>query len=465
MTNIMKIIYILLLFYLTKEVNILPLTISFSMYVLYNSIFSTTGIKNTIDRYDDNYIKNKIFRYSIIFISILGSFLILISYFVGDIINIDKLNIINIFMTLSFVVNIIFKITKEYIFSLGYTKFSNNLANIYDIAVTLISIILSILLFKVFNLEDYINIILLYSVNVMVFVPLIIIIYILVLKNVKKKSNIVKINSFNIKDIIVNNKSLTMFNVINSSYIYTSIIMLYYILTNKYNYSYDSVGMYISNTYFYGLIIIYFIYIIINKFLNINYCNIKDSFINVSNKIVKISLAISILLIIISKSISNILFNEYNIIAILVPVLFVFIIYNYVLNINIKYNREKFIYIVLLIGLLVKIISEIPLINTIYRMGYNLVFGSILSTILGFIVSLIIGLILIKYKFKLNLLDNFNNILNIIYENIIYCLILVLFTLIIKIDTNGILSSVLVILFYIFISIILYILKKKFYKK
>ena len=65
-----------------------------------------------------------------------------------------------------------------------------------------------------------------------------------------------------------------------------------------------------------------------------------------------------------------------------------------------------------------------------------------------------------KYLKKINLLDNFNSILNIIYENIILCLILTLFTLIIKVDTKNIISSILVIIFYIFITIIYYIIKR-----
>ena len=41
--------------------------------------------------------------------------------------------------------------------------------------------------------------------------------------------------------------------------------MLYFLLINKYNYTYDVVGTYITNTYLYGLIIIYFIYLLIKN--------------------------------------------------------------------------------------------------------------------------------------------------------------------------------------------------------
>ena len=123
-------------------------------------------------------------------------------------------------------------------------------------------------------------------------------------------------------------------------------------------------------------------------------------------------------------------------------------------------NKEKNIIILLLTSLITKIIFEVPLINSAYRMGYAASFGSIASIILGLIVSIIIGIILLTRKLKINLLDNFDSILNIIYENIILCLILVLFTLIVKVDTNNIINSILVILFYSFITIIYYIIRK-----
>ena len=117
------------------------------------------------------------------------------------------------------------------------------------------------------------------------------------------------------------------------------------------------------------------------------------------------------------------------------------------------------------IGLIIKVIFEIPFINSIYRMGYSLILGSTLSMVLGLIVSIILGIIIIKNKFKLNLLNNFNNILNIVYECIIYSLILILFTFIINIDSLGIIKNILIIMFYIIISLVYYIFKKKLTNK
>ena len=78
-------------------------------------------------------------------------------------------------------------------------------------------------------------------------------------------------------------------------------------------------------------------------------------------------------------------------------------------------------------------------------MGYSLESGSVSSIMLGMIISITISIILITKKYKIFLLDNFKNILNIIYENIILCVILELFTLVVKIDTTSVISSILTI--------------------
>lgn len=465
--NILLIVFILLLFYITKDIDILPLAISFSMYILFNSIFSTTSIKEVIGYYQNKkyyYSSDKIFIYTIMFIILIGGVLTIISYLVGDFLNIDKMSIINIVMSFSVVSNIILKIICEYLDIIGYKKISTNLINLYEIIVVIINTILSILLFKIFKLNTNINIIILYLVSIVIFIITLIILNLLIFCKKKKNSKKKEENEISyvdeIKKIILGNQIEIISNITSSTYIYISIIILYYTLTNKYNYDNIEVSKIITSTYLYGLIIIFFIYKIIKKYLNINYNNIKETFNNNINKIIKTSLYVCILLITISIPISNLFKSDYNIISNLIPVLFLYILYSYVTNINIKYNKDKTNLIILIIGLIIKIIFELPFINAVYRMGYSLTLGSSLSTALGLITSIILGIIFIKNKFKLNLLTNFNNILNIIYESIIYSLILILFTFVVKIDTIGTLSNIFVIIFYIFVTILFHIIKR-----
>ena len=476
MKKIINILYFLLmifLFYFTKGSNMLLFTMSFSMFIIFSSLFSSTSIKDKINKFNNNkyyYSSKKIFKYTIIFISIIISILILISYLFSLLINIKGISLVNICMCIYLYTNIIMKIEGEYI--------NNKIINIYNIINIILVFISIILLYKVFHFDNYINICILYLINIINFIFFNIMFYIFIFRKNKyvKKREENKINYIKeVKDCLITNKINTIFNIIKSSYIYFSIIILYFILINKYNYSYDTIGNYITNIYLYGIGVIYFIYKIINNIYIDSFNELKNKIINKNeyniynfiNKIINVTISLMVLLIIISKPINNILFNgsTINIILDVSYLLFFYIFYEVIINVNMICNKEKNVIIILLIGLAISLITSIPIINSSYRMGYNLVSGSIMSIILGITISTIIGIILIRNKLKLSLLDNFNNILNIIYGNIIYTLILVLFSFIVKVDIDKIFNSILVIIFYIFISIVFYIIKKKLINK
>ena len=481
-----KVIYLLyfillmILYHFTRNTNIFLLTISFSLLLLFNSIFSTMNIKNKIQEYYDNkyyYSNKKILKGSIIFIGIITIILMLISYLIGLLINIKGITLVNISMCIYIFTNNIIKLESEYFSIEKYKKLGNNLINVYKITNIILTIITIIILYKVLNLDNYINISILYLISLLPFIIFNLLFYFIIFKNNKcsKKREENKINYIKvIKKSIITNKIKVLYSIITSSYFYTSIIMLYFLLINKYNYTYDVVGTYITDTYLYGLIIIYFIYLLIkNNYIdkfNMLLDKIKNkedyNIYNFINKITNVTLSITILLIIISKPLNNIIFNnEINIILNVSYILFFYILYSIIIKISMICNKSKNIFITLLIGLIISIITNIPIINSSYRMGYDMASGSLISIILGFIISTIIGIILINKKLKLSLINNFNDILNIIYENIIYSLILILFTFIIKVNVTSITKSILVIIFYIFITIIFYIIKRKIINK
>ena len=427
--NILIIILIMLLYYLVSPDTKLLITFNFSGYLLLRSLFSTTSIK-------DN--KNKLFI-TIIVLLLLGALLSSVFYFLGNVIGIKYLNITNALCIMFLINNININLITKYLDN-------NKIYNIYYLSILIINIILTIIL------KTNYHIIYLYITSIVLFIPIFILLYIF---RLRKKQDY---KLHNIKNILITNKEKAFINIINSSYIYISLIILYYLLNNKY--INNNTNIILSNTYFFSLIFIYIIYKILENKLNIE-DNIHN-YNNIINKILNISLPLSLLLLIISYSLSKVIFNSsYNIIFPLVIVLFFYTLYNGIINISIDNITNKKINISILLGLLVKIIFEIPLINSSYRMGYDLVLGSILSTSLGMIISIIINTFFIKRKYKINLLSNFTNILNIIYSNIIYLLILVLFTLIVKVDNDKYLINILAILFYIFISIIFYIMKKR----
>ena len=432
--NILLITNILLLYYLVDSHTKLLITLNFSIYILLYSIFSTT--KYTIQK------NKKLLLYSIITIILLGVPLSGISYLIGNILNIKYLNITNLLCSITLITNIIIKILAEY-------QSNKKISNIHNIIILSINIILLIIL------KNKYNILYLYITSIIIS-TLISILILILLKKHKDKCNIK-----DIKNIIITEKEKVIINIIKSSYIYISTIILYYILTN--NYINPNTNIILSNTYFFGIILINILYKIIKPYIKID--NILN-YNNIINKTLNTSLTICIPLMVISYPLSIVIFkSNYNMIFPLIILLFFYILYNTIIKISINNISNKKINISLLLGLLIKIIFEVPLINSTYRMGYDLTLGTIISTSLGLLTTIIILTIFITKKYKINLLNNFTNILNIIYTNIIYLLILVLFTLIIKVDNPKYITNILVIIFYIFISIIFNIIKKKISKR
>lgn len=468
--NILTFIYIIILYHFTKDNNPLLLTISFSLFLIYYSITSSNKIKELLSYYHSrkyNYTEYKTLKYITLLILIFTIPLGVISYIISIIISIKELFKVLITMNIFLCIYLIIKLINNYLNILNYKK--NILLNTYKIISLILSIILIIISPKI-KLIDYQKIILIYLLPILIGIIILIITHILVLRkktNKQKKREEVKINYLkDIKKSLIDNKSIIIYNLVLSSYIYIGIIILYYIMLKKYHYDYKDISIHITNTYLYGMLLIYYIHIIIKKTYqkeinNINEENIQDKFHKILNKLLNTLLTLAILLLIISTPINNLLFkSNYNFIISLIPLLIIYPVYSFTINLNINItNRKKTIYL-LLIGLLISIIFQIPLINSAYRMGYSLESGSVSSIVLGMITSITISIILITQKYKISPLDNFKNILNIIYENIILCLILVLFTLVVKVDTTTILSSILTIIFYIFITIIYYITKK-----
>lgn len=451
-------LFLILLNYITNNSNILTLVLSSSLSILLYNTFSELNINSTLVKYKNKY---KVYKIIILFISLIFIIFSVLSFLLGGIIPIKGLNIINTLGVLFTLTIIIIKITSTYLEYTKYKKLGNKLFNIYLLLLLLTTAITSILLYQVFKLNDYIKVLLLYSVNIIIFIIIMLLLYIFILR----KNNIKVREKYNYKEIIRSildiNKSITIYNLIKESYIYTSIIILYYILTNKYNYSYKNTSLTIINVYFYGIYFIKYISYILNKYLEVNSDNFSNQIIKVSNYLI----SLTILLMVISGPICKLLFNNNNFLFDLIILLFFYTLYNYVMDISIKVTSSKINKISLLSGLIIKLVFEIPLINASYRMGSSLYFGSILSIIIGMTTSTIISIIFINKKLKISILNNFSNILNIIYENIILCLILVLLTLIVKVENTSLLSSILVIIFYIFITILFYIIKKILKKK
>lgn len=460
-------IYVIMLYYLVDKVDMFLLTLSFSLFLIYYSIFSSSMINDLLSKYHDKkyyYSEYRVIRYVCLFIFIGSLLLGGISYLISLVIDIDGFDIIGMVMSMFLGITIIIRFINGYFNIIGYKK-----------DILLYTYILSSIIIGMVMLFFIPKVIFIYLVPILLGVILLILCYIFIFskkRKVTKKREEVKVSYISdIKGYLINSKLVILYNIVNSSYIYISIIVLYYVLLKRYFYSYDDVVSYISNVYFYGMIFIYYIYLIIRGIYINNISKLKSGILNKEdssylfhksfNKIISTTLTIVIVFMVISGPICNLLYNgEYNFIFGLMPLLFFFVLYDFIVNISIICNKERNVIILLFIGLVTKIVFEIPFINSMYRIGYNLVYGGVVATILGFIVAMIIGSILVFKRLKISFMDNFSSILNIVYDNVILCLILVLFTLVIRVTTSGVISSILVILFYVFITIIYFVVKK-----
>ena len=472
MKKIIYLLYFLLsifMFNMKVGLNNISFIISLGLGLIFYSIFSKTSIKEELSYKKNLTLKNKYFIYNIIYILLIFILLGGLSYLLSLIIKIKYLGIINTFMTLMVFSLVIFKLINEYLEVSKYHKL-NKVLNIYfHISNILLSIISIILLKYVFKIDNYINIIVLYSIPLFNIIIIFILLYIFILRKNNTKE---KINIREIKNNLIKDRKITFYNIINAGYLYISIIILYYVLSIRYNYNIKDISIYITSLYFYGIIFIYYISLLLKRIFRDRYIllenkilnkdkNIDNNFHSLINSIIKYSMGIVILLIVISGPITNIFYRgEYNFIFDIVILLFFYILYDIVIKLNILCNEKRF-KLVILIGFFIGIIFEVPLIDSFYRMGYTLSFGGISSLVLGYTISVILGFIFIYRKLKINFLNNFNNILNIIYQNIILCLILVLFTFILDVKSTNIWYSVINVIVYSLITIIYYIFINK----
>ena len=133
--NILTFIYIIVLYHLTKNSNTFLLTFSFSLFLIYYSIFSSNKITKLLNDYYDKkylYTMNKVFKCSILLIIILAMLLGVITYIISTLINIEKLYLVNITMTIFLSISLIIKLINNYLNIFGYKK--NILLNIYKLS-------------------------------------------------------------------------------------------------------------------------------------------------------------------------------------------------------------------------------------------------------------------------------------------------------------------------------------------
>lgn len=454
---------LIMLYYIYQDNNLFLYTITLSLYNIYISCFSHITLKETFKKIKNNYTKFKILKYITINITIICSLFILLSILISDTINIF-LNLENTFlpyllMSLSIITEPLIKILLEYLETYNKPKLSNSLLNVYYIIETLLVILISILTIKIVKIPIYISISLLYLSKIFSFIIVATITYLSLKKikiNKQKEDTTINLKK-ETKEILTNNTHKSIINIVKNTYYYISIILLYIVLSTRYSYNIDIIESDLTFIYLYGISILN---IILDIILLLKKSNLKkENIINYIYTVFQNVITIAIIFGITSPLICKIIFNSSSnsIYLMILSLMLIFLALFSVTFENIK--NKKVIYISLIVGIFSKLILTVPLINSFYRMGYNLIYGDIVSTIISMFISVIINYIYIKTNNPKE--KTLEEILTTLYESIILCIILVILQFIIPIKTDNYLKTLFLLIVYISISIAFIKLKKK----
>lgn len=457
------------LYYIVGDKNLFVYVASICLYNIFLSCFNDISLKKRLKEIDNSYKKHKIFKFSSIIMIILCLLFLIFGIIIGDLIE-TFLGVTDTFFTffmmgLSLIITEYCNLCIDY-FSASYTnKRINRLISNYHYGEIFLFLIISLISFRIFDAPVYISNGLLYLSNIIVriFVLSLLFVFFKFNKKVnKEEKRFLEVDyKKEFKEIFTNNFSLKMFSVIKNSYYYMSVIILYMILSIRYNYLLNDVSNIIVFIYFYGLYIMDFIVFLISYI--INYFNKKEDWLNKIYLTFDKLLTISIILGIISPFVCKIIFNssDNSIYLMMLGIMAIFVsLYNLTFE-NIK--NDKILYISLILGIFAKLLLVIPLIDSFYRTGYNLIYGDIISTIIGMFISFIINYIYLKIKYKKEL--HLERILTILYENIILCILLVVIQFIIPVKSYGYFKSFILMIIYLVISIMFLKFKLQLKKK
>ena len=463
--KLLGIITIIILYYISGNKSLFLYASTLSLYNIFISCFNHITLKETYKKVEYNYSRIKILKYTIINIIIISLLFTLLSIFISDAINIF-LKIENTFipyliMSLSIITEPIIKVLSEYLESYKFNKLSNNLLNLYYILEMSILIIISIISLRLIKMPIHIAVALLYLPKIISFIAVSTLIITKIKKlnlNLIKEKNEKQISyKKEIKEILVKNNHVSIINLIKNSYYYISLIILYAVLSTRYSYRIDVIEKDLTFIYLYGMYILNFIVDVVSAITKNT--NKKESIINYIYISFKNIITVAIIFGITSPLISKIIFNDINnyIYLVMIILLSIFIVLYNITFENVK--SKKIIYISLISGIICKLVFIIPLINSFYRMGYNLIYGDIISTIIGMSISIIINYICIKIKNKKE--RTLEKILVTLYESIILCIVLVLLQFIVPVKTDNYIKALFTLALYISISIMFISFKKK----
>lgn len=195
-------------------------------------------------------------------------------------------------------------------------------------------------------------------------------------------------------------------------------------------------------------------------FVKKNKKEMNDKFIQAITTTLVISIPMSIGISILSKPVYTVFYGE----SIYGPLILKVVVFaSLIANLNtvinmcfIGLNEYKTIYITNIIGILINLALDIPLMLLFEKIGLFPVWGASFATIIGYSASFIICYIIIKKKFNFNFKDLSTFIKKLILPVLVMTIPLVIINHFINYDMINGIKNILIILIYAFIGAILY---------
>ena len=450
------VVAIILFYYIVGSKNVFVFVLSLSLYNIFSSYLKNISFKENFSNAVNIYQKYKLFKIGGLIIMAICLLFVLLSIFVSDIsstiLNINHTFLPFLFMGLSLISEPLMKLITDYLETTRRRKTSLNLYNINYYMELILFLAFSLFAFKILKTTNEVTYALLYLPKI---VSLIItsVLFSIIIKKDKIYSKLNKNNKtlnikLNIKNALTNNIKVSTINIVKQSYFYVSIIILYFILKNRYHYPIPVIEKDITFIYFYFLIFINYIISVYETII------LNNKFKTITNNIfytIKFVLPIIVMTSIVSPLITKIIFNtiDRSSYLVMLNIQSIFIVLYDITSKNL--SNQKYLSFSLLSGIVVKLIIMIPVIDSFYRMGYNLVLGDILSTIIGMLGSIIINYILAENKASKHE-EYLDKVLNIFYENIILTIILIVLQFIVPIKTNSYFKAILILILYLSIG-------------
>ena len=446
--NVIEYITLIILFMLGNSNKLFVFTLCYLFYKVLSSVYNNIDIKDSILKYKnkDSAFRNKGYIYSIILVLIYGIFGLgisfLLSILIDKVFSIDKIAIPLMITSIVAIFKPILNITYSLLQIYNKKKLASSIHYIYYGIDSVLTIIIYLIINKM-KIASYLFTSILFIPKVIsLFIVISLCMMICFKKNGKNKYKLSELR-WVVKDF---NRSLTVVDSTKYGYFYISFIILYIVLVNRYGYKVDEVYNTLVIGYL-GCLSLVLLFCDSIKYFTNKVCN-EYSF---GRKIVYLldkCIPLVIFMIVISKYIYMFLFGNTDGYGILMSfsLLVLFILFYDIIAIEylkIRENIGKY----LLIGIVVMAITIVPLIDSFYRMGYNLINGSVIAIIIGICITLIMLMLKIKVIDRKIVNRYFEKFIMIIYQNIILCFILVILQLVINFNSSRMFSLIVIVIY------------------